>query len=440
MDCKRYARQLAKSEFKVPTDRWIALKQYYISMHRYYMLRMYDMGYCSDPTSFDEKEIRSVIADIGLFDFCKIDGSVVLSSEFTRFYIARLVARGVSDEDTLSYLRYLEEALRYKEYCSSIDKAYELNRTGVTFTLMMNGSSRLVSGIDIEYNRGIVSLIVPDGYTVSEVSFKDKLFDFAMAELGIKEYEDGMFIRGMPHEEEVLYSNMILEGLVSLDGKYANDLLDWLGEHKWSKISKPNVIARGLYSEMFANHCFEVISIMEEYEKKYGKDALLFIDDKVFIPKKVGKFKFPTSPLAVLYSTDDEEELCDVSNSLYGYFGEAYTKSCVEFERIPVYGVPVMVGTKKGCVYAYDRSQLMIEGGSSSWFSRNVKNMELSEDVTVNKKFEEGSIEDALKKAYIEGSKQGLYITEDGFKYPGYVALVNAIKKLSNMLKGRSAL
>lgn len=80
MKFSEYLKSVNKTKVHLKLERWVELKQYYMSMFRFYMLKLYDQGYISDPTRFNEEEIKQNLVELGIYDFRNKNGKVLIDS------------------------------------------------------------------------------------------------------------------------------------------------------------------------------------------------------------------------------------------------------------------------------------------------------------------------------------------------------------------------
>ena len=279
-----YVKRLNKTKVPVSKERWVDLKQYYISMYHFYLLKLYDMGYISDPTDLNVKDVRRVLVDFGISDFNDKSGSVIMDSRYALFSYYKH-----TDNEVKEFLWVLYLVLKYSEYCRELDKQYEMNKDYFKMNMGIKLGSKITSMVDIKYSKGVFTALVPDGYCLKEETIRKEIFDLAMGVLGISKdrYCDGMFVSGMKLEDEVQFSDLILDGGVKLDGRYSDKLERWLSENKWSVNSFYDVSGKGLYSYVFCEKSREVLDLFDTKTAEYGESLVVVYGDTFYLKKKI---------------------------------------------------------------------------------------------------------------------------------------------------------
>lgn len=394
-----YLKKINKSKNPIKLERWVDLKQYYMSMYRFNMLKLYDLGYISDPTRFNEVEIIQNLIELGIYDFRDSIGLVMLKSNIADF--ARCKYKG--SEEKSEFLNILYEVLKYKEYCLELDKQYELNQTDVRFSFALKDSIMISSLCTIEYNKGVFTALCKDGYSLEEFSINFSIFDYAMSTLGFSKdkYSDGMFIEGMSLEDTIRFSNLILEGEVSLTGKYAKVLDDWL--------TKNTENGKGLYYYTCKYFSAELGDVIDKAIDSYGEDFVILYGDKIYYKKPITKYRIPSSMFICVSTKDDVDEVETEWNVLYGYTGESYTKEYLDSQYIDYVGIPLTVNVKGEELQVYDSSQLIMAVEQDSWFSVDDMSFSFDEGFTCQNPYQEGTVEYSLFESYIEGQRGNIY-------------------------------
>lgn len=391
----------------VSADRWLNLKQYYISMYHFYLLKLYDKGYISDPTRYDEKEIRRNLVDFGISDFVNIYGVVILTSEYVEFVLHRTPL----DEDAADYLVLLYYTLKYREYNIELDKQYERSSSGVRLHLGLKDCSRITTLTDVNYNKGVFCLLVKEGYTLERITFRDKIFELAMKELGIPEEDfcDGMFVKGMSLKDEMRYCNLILDGEVRIDGVYADKLMDWLKKYRWKNSEHFMVSNRGLYRYTFSAYGNEVLGIVNSMLDEYGDDLVIIYEDIAYVSKPMEFYNMPISMFVSLTSCVKEDSVVCTFNDLYGYSGEAYTYDYLCEEGLNVVGIPVTVSIDGVETQVFDVDQIATDVKQDSWFSASNSDFEFEEEFYIPNPYKKGTLEHGLFESFLYGNRGEIY-------------------------------
>lgn len=401
MKFSEYLKSVNKTKVHLKYERWVELKQYYMSMFRFYMLKLYDEGYISDPTRCNEEEIKQNLVEMGVYDFRNKNGKVLIDSVHADF--ARCKYK--SDKEKVKFLDLLYEALKYKEYALELDKQYENYGTDLKFSFVMKNSILVTSVCIIDYNKGVFSTLCPEGYCLDSISINDSIFKYAMETLGITEemFCDDMFVDGLSVEETIKFADNILEGDTTLNGKYARVLDDWL-----TNCSKN---CKGLYYTTCMEKMTELAEIIGEKKESLGDDFVILYKDKLYYKKPIKKYKLP-SGMFICVTTDTEDDIIDTDwSALYGYTGEAYSKGYLDDQRIDYVGVPIQVNINGEDMYVYDSSQLILSVEPTSWFEQESDEVSFSfeEDFVMENPYAEGTIERILVDSYIEGRRGNLY-------------------------------
>lgn len=410
------------------STRVLELKQYYLSMYRFNMLRLYEAGYIDDPTLFNRKQIIKNIVDLkitGLFD---VTGKIHLSSDWLRYAKDRN-----HGEDQKDFLSNLIEVMKYREYNNDLDIFYEAFNKTIHLQMYRVGIN-LQTRTTAPIHRGTLMTLVPSGKTIQEVNIREALWVEAMKVLEIPEsdwFSDGLFDSNLSHEAEVQHINILLNGLVHLSGKYSKNLSDWLFAHKWSN-SKINNEKKGMIDYLYTSSsdgAFEALSdILEPLDES---SVIGFIGDTVYIERDMENYKIPISYFAVCSCVEDI--LICSSNAIYGYTGEAYDRDYLDDEEIPYIGLPIKVVcddlTEK---YVYDREQ--VDTPVESWFKASEVDFEFEEGKRINNPFrDEDSLQYELFEIYVR-SQNGELCSIKADKYT-YKEIEQAKKKVAKKLK-----
>lgn len=395
---------LLNKPITIPLSKIYSIKKYYLGMYRAYMVKMYDNGYISDPTRFNVDEINKNFIDLNIRHISDIKGMVRLESHFVGFIKCR---NKNAEPEVTQFLSLLEKALYYKEGSSNIDKLYESvtkNSVKLSMKLIKRGafidSSKNNCGVDL-INRGVFDCISEFGYTVKHVSILEDVFKFVLEKLGIPLSDcskDGLFIDGLTHEEELLYSDIIFDESISYDGLYKNVIVDWMTEHKWVVSTKRNIERNGLMWYVCYERYDEVSSLQkrmldEFYEKHKGTDVKVICMDSyhLYYVETCEDMLIPISQFVVL--ADEEESVLD-EHPIGGYTGEVYSVDYLTSNEIDFTGCPIVVsnGIKQIEVVDVEQTEL---SDSESWFKSRGANLDFCGSYHASP-FKEGTLEDRL--------------------------------------------
>lgn len=401
MKFSEYLKSVNKTKVHLKLERWVELKQYYLSMFRFYMLKLYDQGYISDPTRFNEEELKQNLVEMGIYDFRNKNGKVLIDSLHADFAGCKYK----DDSEKVKFLKLLYEALKYKEYSLEIDKQYENYGTDLKFSFVMKNSILVTSVCIIDYNKGVFNTLCPDGYCLGSISINEDIFKYAMETLGVPEsvFGSDMFVRGLTLEETIKFSDIILEGDTTLDGKFAGVLNEWL-----DTCSKN---CKGLYYTTCMEKMSELTEIISSKKDSLGDDFVILYKDKLYYKKPILKYRLPVG-MFICVTTHDEDDIIDTDwSALYGYTGEAYTRDYLDDQRIDYVGIPIQVNINGEETYVYDSSQLILSVEPTSWFEQESNDVSFSfeEGYTVFNPYSLGTVERALVEAYVEGRRGNIY-------------------------------
>lgn len=355
----------------VKTQRLLELKRYYLSMYRANMVKLYDMGYISDPTRFERKEIFTVVEELGLKSMFSTLGGIVLTTEQVNYSLHK----NKEDEEKVEFLSVLYDILKYREYSSAIDDFYdsngfaEGNKQTVSIGLRQK-CAKIESRTDYGVSRAIIACFIPSTSTTVELNFNEVIWNLAMKELGVSEGEwcsDGLIDKDLTHKEEVDCIKLLLEGSVLPTGKYASQFKDWLFDHKWKERGMTNV-CKGLYSYVFSSYSEEVLGtlskILNENNDK-GTPVLAVQDSYYYIEKPIENFNYPVGCFVV--ASSEEDEILFDGSVMCGYTGEVYPLDYLQSEGINYVGCPIELNvTFKDKDLFYDIEQ--VDTKTETWF------------------------------------------------------------------------
>lgn len=352
-------------------NRMLELKQYYISMYRYFMVRLFDGNFIDDPTILNEKQIYANIVELGIKGMVNSSGSIELTSECVEYAYYKN-----KDDLARTFLGNLYYALKYRESSVNLDLFHETFTKSVSLNMRLVGA-KVVSRSGLKLDKSTLCTMVSSGYTLECVEIKEDLWNIAMKELGIPEEEwcsDGLFDKDLSHEEEVSCINILLNGRTLLNGKYADILSKWLLEHKWSSENAMTLSKVGLVDYIYSNSSDSVLSALSRVINSYNEeDVMAIVGDTVYIKKPIKDFTIPVSMFSV--SSGYPEELYCAGSLIYGYSGEGYPVEYLQEEDIRFMGLPVVSCTDEDVlVYLYDREQVGVE--YNTWFKENGVNLE----------------------------------------------------------------
>lgn len=340
----------ANKIFDIDKDSIIYLKQYYLSMYRYYSLLMYDKSYISDPTRFDEKSIRQNLVELNIKGCTSRAGGLRLNSKQIKFCLC--INKGKTQQEFLSLLYYV---LLYREYSISLDKFYEYyGLKGIKLGLKLSrGYACIRNGVEL--NKATARLLTQNvkSTTVKKYSLSSFIRKMALNELGIEDKEGQLDNRLSIEDEENLIE--VLFGSMPpsyLNGPEAYKLYDWYNKNAGQFVNLiETLIYKNYYDfiEAMNNFCTEIESS--------GEKIVLVEGISVYTEKTIHKENYPIGYFSIIDGQDD-----DVFDQIFknGYTGEGYTKEYLEEEGYIYTGIPIKVikGSKEMLVFDIEQTSV----------------------------------------------------------------------------------
>lgn len=408
------------------------IKKYYLSLYRANMVYLYDNSYISDPSTFNSKEILGNIVDMGITNIVDKTGTIRLESDFIEYAIAKNKS---SDEETKNFLNLLYEAVKYKEISDNIDKFYEANSFDIGIKKKINigivqANSRIYYKSGIKMDEGILRCIHSGFCEYRFVSINEYVYKSALNKLGIEDdSEESKFVSGLTRDEEVEFSNLILNGLVRLDGEYADRLVSWLKENKWSNLDKDKLFSskrEGLFNYILFIKSGEALDEQSRVLNELidsGSNVVGMVSNGFFVEEKCEMFKFPVGVFAV---DGEKDTVLSAYNKLEGYTGEAFTLEYLRSNSINYVGSPIILYSEEGELdYYIDKEQTELVN-SISWFSDYGTDLNFGTSTYESGVFSNDSLEDRLYEA-LGASEAGVLISD--IKCPEISNRLNTVKK-----------
>lgn len=388
--------------------RVMSVKRYYLSLYRANMVYLYDNGYISDPTVFNEKEILANMLDMNVKGIVGVTGKVELSEKFIKYALYK----NKGDEDISHFLKILYNAVLNRNISLNIDKLYdsfnlsEGKKKKVSLSLVQSGS-RIYSKNNFRLDEGVFKCLDVYGSMTTFVSLNEFIYNSALEELGIVKEDSSLFVDGLTCEEEIECCELILNGYIPLDGKYKNKLEAWLSNNKWSG-SREYYKSEGLYNwvmylkaqSMIEEQSRVMNSLLDDgYNVRGMQSNGFFIDvDEDIL--------FPVGIFVVDGGCDD---LLPDYNKLEGYTGEVFSIDYLLENDIQYVGCPIILKDIKGSDrYYIDKEQTELKD-TDSWFK--VYNADLSFEGSTYREgvFSDGTVEDNIYKI-LGDSEEGILI------------------------------
>lgn len=364
------------TRYYVKLKRVLYCKKYFLSMYRANMMLLYDKGYISDPTRFNEKEIYSNIVDLNIDGMISIDGSINLSLPQIRFatYLNK------KNPEAVAFLQTLEEALRYRTFSNSVDQFYETykmicaNVTRIDLRLRTL-SCDVYSKNTLRLDEGLFECLIEPEEQLETFNIKEGIWNIAMGILKIPESRrslDGLFVSQLTHSEEVDCLELILDGDVTVNGKFAKQLEDWLLDHKWSKQTFSSK-QKGLYSYILFSYEADIKKLQNKLigeMENSNVQPFFYCKDLIFGKVKKTNTVLPLGQFQIL-QMEDEELIGSDLNILEGYTGEAYFLDYLDQEGIFYTGCPIELYTYgKDTEFFIDLEQTEVKD-YKTWFEVN---------------------------------------------------------------------
>lgn len=403
----------------IKTSRVLDVKKHYMSLYRANMVYLYDKGYISDPTVFDTKEILGNIVDLEIKHLTGVTGRIELSED----YIGYAKCKYKNNEEVLDFLNILSNVVKYRNMSINIDKFYDdlgfANEVKNKVSLnVVQSASRIFNKNGFNLDESILKCFKPYGVGFKLVTLDDVIYNIALSELGItNESQDSLFVKGLTKEEEIRYAHLILNGLVKLDGEYADKLNDWLRKNKWAEGNKFSSQNEGLYNWVLyikSNMMIEEQSLLLNKLLDEGNEIVCMQSNGFYVIDVDSPVEFPVGLFAVV-SDDDAEDVLPEINKLEGYTGEVYSLEFLESHELEFVGSPIelYVDAKKKALFV-DKEQTELKD-AISWFKHEDAKWSFGESLYREGVFTKDSLEDRIYKI-VGDSESGCligYLTND---------------------------
>lgn len=406
------------------------VKKYYLSMYRTSMLSLYDKGYISDPTVFDVREFYKNILDMNINHLSGVTGVIHLEED----YIGYALARYKDDVEISGFLSLLLDAVKYRNVSMNIDKFYDEhavsnNKKKISLNIVQS-ASRIFSKNGYKLDEGIFKCLYGITSGSSFISLKGEIYEKALQVLGLDEVvsNNALFVKGLTRDEEIKYCNLILNGLVKLDGEYADKLTGWLSNNKWSTTNKFSSQKEGLYNwvtiirsnDMIERQSGLLNTLISSGKTIIGADTVGYyiLEDRDFISMPIGVF--------AVSSSDDEDTILPNTNILEGYTGEVYAVSYLTSNDISYVGCPIELFNSDGKKALFvDKEQTDMKD-SISWFKHIDASVSFDENFVKSSKFTSGTLELKLFEAAVN-SERGVLVSN--IPCIDYLDITDSIKK-----------
>lgn len=386
----------------IKSSKVMEVKKYYLSLYRAHMVYMYDKGYISDPTVFNSKEILGNIVDLDIKHLTGVTGKIELSED----YISYALSRYKDCPEKSEFLELLNKVIKYRNISMNIDKFYDdsgfSNEAKKKLSLnLIQSAARIHNKNGYNIDEGILKCFKNLGMEFKFITLDEKVYELALEELGIEDNsKESLFVKGLTREEEIKHANLILNGLVSLDGIYADKLVSWLKKNKWAEDNRFSSQKEGLYNwAMFvkSNNTIEEQSALLNSLLNEGHTIVSMKSNGCYIIDNCDEIKFPVGYFAVSSRYDSEDILPDI-NKLEGYTGEVYSINFLEEAGYSYVGCPIeLYVDSKNKELFIDREQTEMKD-SITWFKYVSADIVFEGSLYREGVFAEGSLEDRLYK------------------------------------------
>lgn len=390
------------------------VKKYYLSMYRAHMVYMYDRGYVSDPTVFNLKEILGNIVDLDIKHLTGVNGKIELGED----YIGYAMCRYKDCPDKYDFLSLLYKVIKYRNISMNLDKFYDDSgfsseaKKKVSLNLVQS-ASKITNKNGYVIDEGIIKCFKGLGTNLKLVTLDDKIYKLALEELGIEDNsENSLFVKGLTRDEEIKYANIILNGLVKLDGDFSEKLTSWLKRNKWAEDNRFSSQKEGLYNWatfIKSNNTIEEQSALLNSLLDEGHTIACMRSNGFYIIDNCDTMEYPIGIFAISSKYDEEDEILPRINVLEGFTGEVYSVQLLENDGFSYVGCPIelYVDNKNKELFIDKEQTEMAE--SISWFKYVGGDIEFEGSHYVEGVFCKDSMEDMLFKA-VGDSENGCLI------------------------------
>ena len=363
---------------KIKLTRLLELKKYYLSLYRCYMIMLYDKGYISDPTRYDESQIIQNLIELGIPDIFDIVGRVDISYDHIKFALYK----NYRDTEKRDFLNILLNVLKYRSYVLKIDQIYEefefksKGDTAIKNEMIPKGA-KIAQSTRIPYDEAFGRCLSTFETETKSESINNIIWGLAMQELGIPQrdwYLSGLFDKKLAHSHEVECLEGILNGDFKVtDGKYSSLIEKWLSDHKWNKDSRIKADVKGLYDFLFTKYISEIengiVAKVNEILGRPNTVSILAVDGgKIFYNVRRKTLKVPYGVFSILCDIDTVERFFPQCNNVMGYTGELYPEKRLIDDEIGYAGCPIIMYVDMQHFYLYyDLEQVGIT--TPTWFT-----------------------------------------------------------------------
>ncbi len=340
------------------------MNEKYIGMYYRYCYNLYDMGYLTTPSYFDCYEFKNALMSeypSVISEFRALDGKIDMTWEHIELYLYKCTDKDLKYVLGLyaGILKCLDafnliEAMRGKiKFKKSTDEAVLKPRFSVTNKVLSTADNMLASSLAME------AMLVPDGYRVSEFSFREVKKKVLCEYIGIsdevfagyKQSGKALFLEGYSFDTETRFISLILKGSVTLDGRYGAVLSKAITEYYGRFYSGHGA---GIQCISFEEYVFlkaldSCIKSVEEYKAVNTSLRDYFLTDEcVYFLEPVSSGSSRRNNVgsvgAYVFDWYNREELSGINNML-GVSGEYISAEDVKRCGFEAKGLPIMLYT-----------------------------------------------------------------------------------------------
>lgn len=345
-------------------------KRYYLGLYHRYLIELYDKGYLSDPTIWNQEEVEQNIGDLEI-EYLINEYGRVLTDEKAVHAVRDYYKANEPQEDRDEFLSLLYKAIHYRGISSNIDNFYENSKPRVSgrrrVSLKYNGSDGEISELhNIVIDEGILKAEHGLSFTSRFTSYGKGLIKLVQE---ILKTDSADFVKGFTPSQTANNLEMILKGVLPLneeEGTAGYVLSTWFNEHRTTGLSNTN-FWDWMHKEMPEE-------VLKAKEKLICKDVISITSDGVYKESKslkstmeypAGHFIFvryvEKSGVTMAYNwyynqrfdVYELEGVLPEMNSLTGYTGQVYSADFLLTNHMEYKGVPIQLYNEQGILEDY---------------------------------------------------------------------------------------
>ena len=342
----------------ISLDHVMDIKRRYLGLYKATLLKLYDLGYASDPTCLNIPELSDLLHsnDSESFkDFINnkeylsigLGGKEDWSSK--HFGYLKIIN---TDKEIKKFAGLLEELFYYREQCKQIDNFYEYykkklkDKKPIKMDIFMVGSSINTKG-SFNICESVIECFeeLQEDEEIKYYDISEIIYNKVCELLGSK---NGLLV-GVSREDEIKYLDQFLNGkeriikCIDKTGK----LLNKLRESVWSEEITYRNSKVGLFDKVLRDFAkvgeFPIEEVLEKCIKDVGIENIVGVStERVYYKTKVEYKKYPIGGFILLSSLKD----MIIENNLFsldGVSGELYDVEALDKQGINYRGCPIKV-------------------------------------------------------------------------------------------------